>query len=137
MPTIQQATTFDFAAPVPMIAQTSVDRCRQAYEQNRHRIYAIAFWMTDNELAAEELMMQAFLSACRNCDAPSPDDIDRALLHELRAVMPLGKLTLNCAPGDARAFRAPQHPARGLGARRGQLPSTEKMIFLMHDVEQY
>lgn len=137
MPTIQQARTFDFSAPVPLIASTSLDRCRQAYEQNRHRIYAIAFWMTDNELAAEELMLQAFLSACNNCDSPSPDEIDRALLHELRQCMPIGKLTLEC-----------QMVTRALSVRRNtlrvdleralvQLPSTEKIIFVLHDVEQY
>ncbi len=137
MPTIQQARTFDFAAPVSMMASSSLDRCRQAYEQNRHRIYAIAFWMTDNELAAEELMLQAFTSACNNCDAPSADEIDCALLHELRQCMPIGKLSLAC-----------QTVTRVLSVRRNtlrvdleralvQLPSTEKMIFVLHDVEQY
>jgi RNA polymerase sigma-70 factor (ECF subfamily) len=137
MPTIQQATTFDFSATVPMMASTTLDRCRQAYEQNRHRIYAIAFWMTDNELAAEELMLQAFLSACSNCDTPGADEVDRALLHELRQCMSIGKLTLEC-----------QTVTRVLSVRRNtlrvdleravvQLPSTEKMIFVLHDVEQY
>ena len=137
MATIQHAKTFDFAAPVPLVAHSSLDRCRQAYEYNRHRIYAMAFWMTDNELAAEELTLQTFRRACLACDAPTADDIDRALLNELRAAMPVGKLTLDCAP-VTRVLSVRKNTLRvDLERAVVLLPATEKMIFLLHDVEQY
>ena len=137
MPTIQHATTFELDAPIPFLAQTSMERCRQAYEQNRHRIYALAFWMTDNELAAEELTLQTFLSACNDCDAPTADQIDRALLHELRECMSIGALTLSCEP-VTRVVSVRNNTLRvDLERAVVQLPSTEKMIFVLHDVEQY
>ena len=33
------------------------------YEENRHRVYALSFWMTDSELQAEQLLEATFVRA--------------------------------------------------------------------------
>lgn len=110
---------------------------RALFEQNRSRILAIAFWMTDNELVAEGLMRRTFLRALTAGVAPSKEGLDRALVAELRALVPIGALTLECTP--------PPHP---VGMRYNtlrihleravvQLPPTERLIFVMHDVDGY
>ena len=72
----------------------------EVYEQNRHRIYALAFWMMDNELAAEELMTNAFCRAFAQSEVPAPEEIDCALIAEASQYMPLGVLRLGCTPCD-------------------------------------
>jgi RNA polymerase sigma-70 factor (ECF subfamily) len=107
------------------------------YEQNRHRIYALAFWMTDNELAAEELMQATFLRGLARSARPTPEELDRALVTELREQMPIGVLTLDegvsCNSLSVRQNTLRVHLERALV----QLPPTERMVFLLHDVEGY
>ncbi len=107
------------------------------YEANQHRIYSLAFWMTDNELTAEELSHRAFLRAFAAAAEPSDEMIDRALLAEVRELMPVGSLTLTCAPVTevmgVRRNTMRVHLERAVV----QLPATERMIFLLHDVENY
>lgn len=134
---IGEAKNSGFAQYLPTLIPSTVDSCREIYEQNRHRIYSLAFWMTDSELAAEELMIDTFRQAfAANQDATS-EEIDRALLAVLRECTNVGPLTLHCAPCD-----------KVLGVRRRtlrveleravvQLPNTEKLMFLLHDVEGY
>lgn len=134
---IGEAKNLGFAQCLPTLAQSKVDSCREIYELNRHRVYSLAFWMTDNELVAEELMIQSFSRAFSFSSEPSADDIDFALIAELREYIDLGALTLNCAPCD-RVLSVRRNTLRvELERAVVQLPATEKMIFLMHDVEGY
>ena len=137
MSTLQEAKMFGFAPYMPAVVQHSVDSYSETYEQNRHRVYALAFWMTDNELDAAELMTQTFRRAFVKRDTPTAEEIDRCLISELREYMPLGTLTLNCAPAE-RVLSVRRNTLRvELERAVVQLPPTEKMIFLMHDVESY
>lgn len=120
-----------------ILASSKTEIYSKVYEQNRHRVYSLAFWITDHELAAEELMTQTFCRAFGVSQEPSADEIDRALISELRQYISLGALTLTCAPSD-RVFAVRRNTMRvDLERAVVQLPNTEKMIFLMHDVEQY
>jgi RNA polymerase sigma-70 factor (ECF subfamily) len=110
---------------------------QEAFEENRHRVYSLAFRMTDNELVAEELMINSFCRAFAVSPAPEAESLDRALVAELRELMPLGALTLECAPrAEAGALRRNTKRAE-LEAAVVQLPPTERMVFLLHDVERY
>ena len=130
MTTAQQARMFGFATYMPAVLQRSVDSHNETYEQNRHRVYALAFWMTDNEWAAAELMTHTFCRAFAK-------EIDRCLISDLREYMPLGTLTLDCAPCE-RVLSVRRNTLRvDLERAVVQLPNTEKLIFLMHDVESY
>ncbi len=122
---------------MPRALQRSVNSYNEIYERNRHRVYALAFWMTDNELDAAELMTHTFCRAFRKSDNPAAEEIDRCLVRELREYMPLGTLTLNCVPCE-RVLSVRRSTLRvDLERAVIQLPNTEKMVFLMHDVEGY
>lgn len=136
--TIQQAKISGFATILPTtIAPVRPEVYEAVYQENRHRVYAIAFWMTDNELEAEELMKNSFLRAFASTAQPTAEQLDRALITEIREIMPLGVLTIeegvcNDTPSIRRNILR-THLERAVV----QLPATERMIFLMHDVENY
>ena len=73
-----------FAQYLPTLFETKVDSYREIYELNRHRVYSLAFRMTDNELVAEELMTQTFSRAFAGGQESSAEDIDRALIASSR-----------------------------------------------------
>lgn len=134
---VGEATNLGFAQYLPTLSQSKVDRYREIYELNRHRVYSLAFWMTDNELVAEELMIQTFSRAFVASHEPSGEDIDRALIAELREYVDFMPLSLRCAPCER--ILSVRRNTRRVDLERAvvQLPATEKMIFLMHDVERY
>jgi RNA polymerase sigma-70 factor, ECF subfamily len=120
-----------------VLTPSRVERGREVYEQNRHRVYSLAFWMTDNELAAEEVMVQAFSRAFAQSGSPSAEDIDRALIDELRTYFDLGTLTLTCIPCYSVLNVRRNVKRTDLERAVIQLPDTEKLMFLLHDVEGY
>jgi RNA polymerase sigma-70 factor, ECF subfamily len=108
----------------------------QLYEENQQHVYTLAFWMTDNELEAEELMKDCFHRAFSSAE-PSAETIDRALVSELRATKRLGALTLKCVAATRK--QSVRRNARRVDLERAvvQLPGTERMIYLLHDAERY
>ncbi|MFB3918153.1 MAG: RNA polymerase sigma factor [Terriglobales bacterium] len=134
---IQQAKLGGFAAVVPPVRAISIQKYLQIYEENRHRLYAIAFWMTDNELTAAELMENAFRRAFATTEEPQAEILDRNLISEIREYMPVGNLTLQC--GTCKEISNVRRNVRRVHLERAvvQLPTTERLIFLMHDVERY
>ena len=135
---IQQANFSALAAYLPLgAADTKVENFQQAYEQNRHRVYALSFWMTDNELAAEELLASTFQRAFAKSDVPNAIDIDQALISEVRELTTVGVLSLSCdlatEVADVRSNIKRVHLERAVV----QLPATERLIYLLHDGEGY
>ena len=126
---IDRITTY-----VPAL-ETRKTRYNEIYRENCDRIYSLAFWMTDNELTAEALSSNTFLRAFAKTDEPANEQIDRAFLAEVREFTTIGTLTLNCvANNDSIHGNVKRiHLERAVV----QLPATEKLIFLMHDVEGY
>jgi len=110
---------------------------QEAFEENRHRVYSLAFWMTDNELAAEELTVNTFCRAFALSPDPDAESVDRALVAELRELMPLGSLTLQCAACSQVVGLRRNTKRVELERAVVQLPATERMVFLFHDVERY
>ncbi len=121
----------------PWAAQRSLSVGTHAYEQNRHRIYSLAFWMTDNELAAAALTEDVLQQTVLLGSQVSTDVVDRIFLGEIRELMPVGQLTLRCAPAtqvlNVRRNTMRVHLERAVV----QLPPTERLIFLLHEVEGY
>jgi RNA polymerase sigma-70 factor (ECF subfamily) len=135
--TIRQEKITGYATILPTVAPVRPEVYEAVYQENRHRLYAMAFWMTDNEMSAEELMRNSFLRAFAANAQPTAEMLDRALITEIREFMPLGLLTLDegiCteAPSIRRNILR-VHLERAVV----KLPATERMIFLMHDVENY
>jgi RNA polymerase sigma-70 factor (ECF subfamily) len=134
--TIPNANISDFPAYFSQTATRNLDSYKQVYEQNRHRIYALAFWMTDNELLAEELLEKVFRGGFTD-SLPSAETLDRLLVAELRDAIAVGAFTLRCS--DAKEIVGARRNTRRVHLERAvvQLPATERLVFLMHDVEGY
>jgi RNA polymerase sigma-70 factor (ECF subfamily) len=136
MNSVQTSNTFSTSAFPPAVLISSKSQ-REVYEQNRHRVYSLAFWMTDNEMSAEGLMIETFSRAFALENSPNAEAIDRALIAELRNSVTLGVFTLNCAACD-KVVSVRRNTLRvDLERSVVQLPHTERMVFLMHDVESY
>lgn len=135
--TYQQAKVTGFANYFPSAAPETVAEYREVFEANRHRVYALAFWMTDHELAAEQLMQRAFNRLFARSAGFDAESVDRALLAELHAHVKVGKLTLKCRL--AEKVEAVRRNTMRVHLERAvvELPATERLIFVMHDVERY
>ncbi len=135
--TTREVNPAHISTPMPTTALRSAARRRTVFERDRHRVYAVAFWMTGNELAAEDLMTDVFRSAFLNSSNPNPDEVDQALIGELRKTFDLPFFTLACEACN-QAHNVRQNVLRvDLENALLGLPATEKLIFVMHDVERY
>jgi RNA polymerase sigma-70 factor (ECF subfamily) len=133
----QHAKISGFGDILPASRAIPAGKAKEIYEQSKHRIYSIAFWMTDNELEAEELCASIFRRAFLASNQPSAEIIDRALISELRADQPIGILTLHC-DDVKQVFQVRTNTMRvHLEQAVIQLPATERLIFLLHDVERH
>ena len=117
--------------------QSHTAKYDEIYSEHCHRIYSLAFWMTDNELTAEQLSRNVFLRAFASSDAPQTEQIDLAFLTEIREMMAIGTLTLNNSV--SKETKSVYGNVKRIHLERAivQLPATEKLIFLLHDVEGY
>jgi RNA polymerase sigma-70 factor (ECF subfamily) len=131
-----QAKIARFAAYLPA-RQANLDEFKKVYEANRHRVYSFAFWMTDNEIAAEELSENTFRRVFALSEVPNEEIVDRLLLAEVRELGPVGVLTLDC--GVTNEVESIRSNVKRIHLERAvvQVPSTERMIFVMHDGEGY
>ena len=136
MATLQELKLAGLAGLLPQTAE-DLSSYAQVYEANRHRVFALAFWMTDSEPAAEELMGNVFRRAFALRSNPDEQAIDRALLSELREFHTIGNLTL--AGETVTEVAGIRRNTRRVHLERAvvQLPATERLIFLYHDVEKY
>jgi len=135
-----QVDAIQLAAFLPIVRhaeQSSADQYRDIFEGNRHRVYSLSYYITGNELTAEDVMTATFCRAFAASHKPDAETIDRALVTELRELTPIGILTVQCQP--ATLVSQVRRNTRRADLERAviQLPSTERMIFLMHDVENY
>lgn len=128
------------AAFLPIIQhaeQSSVDHYKDVFEGNRHRVYSLSYYMTGNEITAEDVMTSTFCRAFATSTKPNAETIDRALVTELRELTPIGNLTVQCKPASQVSQVRRNTRRADLENAVVQLPSTERLIFLMHDVENY
>ncbi len=111
-------------------------RYSKIYNQHCHRIYSLAFWMTDNELVAEQLSAKTFQRAFAVSRCPSTEQIDQAFLAEVIELTPLEAPRLTAVTSEIRSIYC---NVKRVHLERAvvQLPATEKLIFLLHDVEGY
>lgn len=117
-------------------AKNRTARFSKIYNEHRHRVYSLAFWMTGSEPAAEQMAASTFLRAFSSGNAPRAEQIDQAFLSEVRELAPLPGLTLRAATTEVKDLRGNMKRVH-LEQAVIELPSTEKLIFLLHDVESY
>jgi RNA polymerase sigma factor (sigma-70 family) len=109
------------------------------YEANRRRVYSFAFWMTDSEPMAEHITERTFLRAFSIHERPSEEQIDKALLRELKQEASISMEPLQLQGAVASEVSSVRHNTRrvDLECALVQLPHTERMIFCMHDGDGY
>jgi RNA polymerase sigma factor (sigma-70 family) len=120
-----------------MAPQSLEERQRDIYDSHRHRVFSVSYYMTGSELAAEEILRGAFVCAFQQVDEPDHAIIDTALLQQLRDQQvleqdePLPPPTAGYLPPRNNILRTELEEAIRC------LPSTERIVFLLMDVEGY
>ncbi len=75
---------------VSQAAKQSAEQQQQdVYESHRHRAFSLAFYMTGNEMEAEEILAATFVKVFQQNERPDAFAVDSALLHELSEKFPL------------------------------------------------
>jgi DNA-directed RNA polymerase specialized sigma24 family protein len=118
--------------------QVAEDRRRDIYDSHRHRIFALSYYMTGNEIEAEKILTTTFISAFSATAEPSAQEVDSALVSELRERFPLGAQDAPVSPEPAAADLS-QGNVRRTDLEEGiqTLPPQERLLFLLRDVEGY
>jgi RNA polymerase sigma-70 factor, ECF subfamily len=122
-------------------AQRAEDRRRDIYDSHRHRTFGIAYYMTGNEVEAENILTSTFVRAFSVAEEPGGPDVDAALISELGERFPLKAQT---APVAQEYVAAGDPDLSQRNIRRtdleealATLPAAERLLFLLHDVEGY
>ena len=125
------------AAYVTELGKETMESYQAIYACNQHRVYALAFWMTDNELEAEQVMERAFLRVFSITSSPTEEMVDCALLEEIRQLVPVEVLTLK--QGTCSEVLSVRRNVKRVDLERAvvKLPATERLIYLLHDGEGY
>ena len=120
-----------------MAPQRLEERQRDIYDSHRHRVFSVSYYMTGSELKAEEILRGAFIRAFLQEDEPDHAIIDTALLEQLRdqrvlvEESPLPAPTAGYLPQRNNILRTELEEAIRF------LPSGERIVFLLMDVEGY
>jgi RNA polymerase sigma-70 factor (ECF subfamily) len=133
---ILNATLAAFVSEVPAIV-SRVKSLKSIYEEHQNRIYNLAFYLTENELTAEEVTSQVFSDVFAMNRTPSAETLDRALVNELRQTLDIGPLTLQVPEATEVAGVRRNVKRTALEYAVMLVPPTERMIFMLHDVEGY
>ena len=124
-----------------VLSQAAKQSCEQeqrdVYESHRHRTFSLAFYMTGNEIEAEEILTTTFVHAFQKDEKPDAFAVDSALVAELGARFPLEKEEPSpaVATGGALANRNVRRSDLEIAVR--SLPANERLVFLLRDVEGY
>ena len=129
-------------APSNLVASQAVEQSceqqqRDVYESHRHRAFSLAFYMTGNEIEAEEILATTFIRAFQQQQRPDGFAVDSALVHELGQRFPLQEEEAPAVivPGVGASHRNVRRP--DLEAAVRNLPANERLLFLLRDVEGY
>jgi RNA polymerase sigma-70 factor, ECF subfamily len=125
------------------LSQSLESQRRDIYDSHRHRTFALAYYMTGSELEAERILTNTFIRAFRATREPKGEDVDRALLEELRL---RSYLRLDALPSTPPSANSVDQSAGliGCSVKRTELeeairdlPAMERLLFLLRDVEGY
>ncbi|HEX4004844.1 MAG TPA: sigma-70 family RNA polymerase sigma factor [Acidobacteriaceae bacterium] len=120
-----------------MAPQRLEERQRDVYESHRHRVFSVSYYMTGNEIEAEDLLRGTFISAFRKADEPDQTIIDSSLIDHLRGNMLLEEEEFTPVPAATHVTEQRNIHRADLEEAIRCLPSTERLVFLLMDVEGY
>jgi RNA polymerase sigma-70 factor (ECF subfamily) len=117
--------------------QSAEQQQRDVFESHRHRTFSLAFYMTGNEVEAEEILTITFVRAFQQHEKPDAFAVDSALLQELSERFPLRneESPAVLVPGAGLNHRNVRRPDLEVAVRN--LPANERLLFLLRDVEGY
>src|ERR1700688_828732 len=124
-----------------VVSQAAKQSCEQqqrdVYESHRHRTFSLAFYMTGNEVEAEEILTITFVRAFQQQERPDAFAVDSALIQELSERFPLRneEPPAVLVPGAGLNHRNVRRP--DLEVAVCNLPPNERLLFLLRDVEGY
>lgn len=117
---------------------TQSERRFDIYNSHRHHVYSVAYYMTGNELEAEKILEATFIEALQPANEnPGLQQVDQALLGQLQERFSLKETAA------ASHKTATQQAAMGNVRRTDleeavrELSATERLFFLLRDVEGY
>jgi len=120
-----------------MAQQSLAERQRDIYDSHRHRVFSVSYYMTGSELEAEEILRGTFIRAFLQEDEPDHGIIDSALLEQLRDQRVLLEETPLPAPTSGYLPQRNNILRTELEDAIRFLPSNERLVFLLMDVEGY
>jgi len=117
--------------------QSAEQQQRDVFESHRHRTFSLAFYMTGNEVEAEQILTVTFVRAFQQHKNPDAFAIDSALVQELSERFPLRneESPAVLVPGSGLSQRNVRRPDLEVAVRN--LPANERLLFLLRDVEGY
>lgn len=120
-----------------MAPQCLEERQRDIYDSHRHRIFSLSCYMTGSEIEAEDILRGAFVRAFRAAPEPDRGIVDAALVGELCDQQILR--SDDQLPPPEVAYLPPRHNVLRTELEEAirWLPSTERLVFLLMDVERY
>ena len=119
------------------VRQSTEELQRDVFESHRHRAFGLAFYMTGNELEAEEILSNTFIRAFRESERPDAFVVDSALVGELserfslKQEQPAAVVSQDSGLGHRNVRRS------DLEIAVQSLPASERLLFLLRDVEGY
>jgi RNA polymerase sigma-70 factor, ECF subfamily len=131
----------EFSPESTLVSRAARQSCEQqqrdVYESHRHRAFSLAFYMTGNEIEAEEILTTTFVRAFQQSDQPDAFAVDSALVDELGRRFPLRREEPSAVvtPGIGLSHRNVLRPDLESAVRN--LPPNERLLFLLRDVEGY
>jgi RNA polymerase sigma-70 factor, ECF subfamily len=117
--------------------QSCEERQRDVYESHRHRTFSLAFYMTGNELEAEEILATTFVRAFQRNEQPDAFAVDSALIGELGERFPLQQEEPSAVISQGIGLSHRNVHRADLEAAIQNLPANERLLFLLRDVEGY
>ncbi len=115
---------------------TLEQRQRDVYETHRHRVFAVGYYMTSNELEAESVLAETFVTAFETHKEPDALGVDRAMVGAIERRVSLDAVEA-ARPDQAVSLEKASTRRTDMEEALTELPGSERIIFLLRDVEGY
>ena len=115
---------------------TEEERQRDVFESHRHRVFAVGYYMTANELEAEHILTDTFVNAFARNNEPDACVVDQALMVELERRFSLQSVAA-AVPDTERSLARAANRRTDMEEALRLLPPIERLVFLLKDVEAY
>lgn len=119
------------------VEHSDEQRRRDVFDSHRHRTFGVAYYMTGNELEAEQILTDTFVQAFSKTAEPDAHGVDLALVDELQKRFPLAEMEVSASPSAQPGMGNRNIRRTELEEALRELPPVERLLFLLRDVEGY